>query len=429
MADKTSNRISATVLLGVVTAGYFCTYPFSGTFGGGLLASGFGAAMVGGIADWFAVTALFRRPLGIRWKTAIIPRNREKVFGALRQMVEKELLTPDNIARTVSRYDMPALLLRYLDEHGGREDLERIAGRICRDLLDKVPPDDVGRMLEKLVCGRAGQLDIAPVLAQGIEWSLRQGYDQRLVEFGLEELLRLAGSREMEALLREFIVAARQEYERDMMRRRLLSDLLEGAGISTEQLVRMAQEGLRAFLQELRQEEHPVRRRFRGWLANLAEKLNHSEDFRQTVEEWKMTLLKERLDLRRPAAEGIEHLRRSLQGGLPGEPHWLDGWLMLQLQEGIEAFRQNTEQRRAADRFVKQALRDWIDSCHGQIGAMVEEKLSQFSNAMLVEFIETRVGNDLQMIRINGSVVGGAVGMLLYLLQWSLLLLAGRFES
>ncbi|HWR40774.1 MAG TPA: DUF445 domain-containing protein [Patescibacteria group bacterium] len=429
MAATTSNRFSATVILALVTVGYFCAYPFNGSFGGGLLASGFGAAMVGGIADWFAVTALFRRPLGIGWRTAIIPRNREKVFFAMRQMVEKELLTPDNIAWTLSRYDMPDLLLRYLDEHGGREDLQQIAGRICRDLLDKVPPEDVGRMLEKLICGRAGQVDVAPAIAQGIEWSLRQGYDQRLLGFFLDELVRLAGSREMEELLRDFIVAAKREYEQDMTRRRLMSDLLEGAGISTEQLTRMAQQGLQKFLTELRQEDHPLRLRLREWLAGLAEKLKTHEEFRRTVEEWKLTLLKERLDLRQPATEAIAHLRRSMQPGSGEGLSWIDRWMTKQLDEWIDLFRQDQEQRQVADRFIKQVLRDWIESCHGQIGGMVEEKLSQFSDTMLVDFIETRVGNDLQMIRINGSVVGGAVGILLYLLQWLLLTLAPRLGA
>ena len=427
MAETASNRFSATVILGLVTLGYFFTYPFNASFGGGLLASGFGAALVGGIADWFAVTALFRKPLGIGWRTSIIPRNREKVFVAMRQMVEKELLTPDNIAWTLSRYDMPALLLRYLDEHGGREDLCQIAGRICRDLMDKVSPEDVGRMLEKLVYGRAGQVDIAPAIAQGIEWSLRQGYDQQLMGFWLDELIRLAGSREMETLLREFITAAKLEYEQDMLRRRLMSDILEGAGVSAEQLTQMAQQGLQVFLADLRQEDHPLRLQLRKWLAGLAEKLKTNEEFRQTVEEWKLTLLKERLDLRQPAAEAMAHLRQSLAMPMGEEQHWLERWIGVQLDEAIDSFRADSQQRQAADRFIKQVLRGWIESCHGQIGAMVEEKLSQFSDLMLVEFIEKRVGNDLQMIRINGSVVGGAVGVLLYLLQCLLLLLAGRF--
>ena len=415
---KTGNRISASMLLGVVTGGYLLTYPFNGSFGGGLLASGFGAAMVGGIADWFAVTALFRRPLGIRWRTAIIPRNRQKVFVAMRLMVEKELLTPANIARTVSRYDMPELLLRYLEEHGGRKDLVLIAGRICRDVLDKVPPDDVGRMLERLVLGRAGQVDIAPAIAQGIEWSLRQGYDQRLLEFLLAELLRLVRSREMAELLREFIGQAKLEYEQDMLRRRLMSDILDGAGMSTEQLVQLAQEGLEVFLQGLRQQEHPLRLKIRDWLAGLTEKLKTRGEFRQTVEEWKLTLLKKRLDLRKPAAEAMEQLRNSLQPGAELTEHWLDVWIAGQLDHLIRGFRADREQRQDADRFIKQVLRDWIESCHGQIGGMVEEKLNQFDDAMLVDFIESRVGNDLQMIRINGSVVGGVVGVLLYLLQW-----------
>ena len=81
------NSYKATILLVIVAIGFFLTYPFNNTFAGGLLSSVFGAAMIGGLADWFGVSALFRKPLGIPFKTEIIPRNREKIFNALSDMV------------------------------------------------------------------------------------------------------------------------------------------------------------------------------------------------------------------------------------------------------------------------------------------------------------------------------------------------------
>ncbi len=70
-----TNKHKATITLGLVALGFVASHPFAHTFAGGLLASGFSAAMVGGLADWFAVSALFRRPLGIPFRTEIIPRN------------------------------------------------------------------------------------------------------------------------------------------------------------------------------------------------------------------------------------------------------------------------------------------------------------------------------------------------------------------
>ena len=91
------NKNKATFILGAVSIGFFISYPFKHTLIGGLLAGGFGAAMIGGLADWFAVSALFRRPLGIPFRTAIIPRNREKIFQALVYMVENQILMKENI--------------------------------------------------------------------------------------------------------------------------------------------------------------------------------------------------------------------------------------------------------------------------------------------------------------------------------------------
>src|SRR5665648_847468 len=100
---KRNNTKTANITLGGITLGFLLSYPFHASFVGGLIASGCSAGMIGGLADWFAVTALFRRPLGIRpgkiIRTDIIPQNRERIFAALTDMVQNELLSQTVLQR------------------------------------------------------------------------------------------------------------------------------------------------------------------------------------------------------------------------------------------------------------------------------------------------------------------------------------------
>ncbi len=409
-----SNYYKAAVTLGVVTLGFLASYPFHATFLGGLISAGCGAAMIGGLADWFAVTALFRRPLGIRpgrvIRTEIIPRNRERIFSALVEMVENELLSKEVLKRQVDSYDVPQFILRYLDEHGGAEDVREALRQLAKYLLSRLEPQELGRLAGDLVKQNAPDLAASPLLGDIIEHALAKGYGDRAITVLASEGVKLVNHPQAGRILLEVVREALAAYERDMDRRKFVNGLL---GVEPVEIVEEIQAKLREFLLEIGQDEHnPVRQALKQKLGKLAGDLRNDPWLQLKVEDWKNRLLQEKLDISRAVSRMIE--ARDMKT--------LEEYVLRSIDRQyvrfLDAFRQDEALHRKLDAFVKNLLAGWIDSRHGEIGALVRSSLDRLSNAKLVELIEAKAGNDLQIIRINGSVVGGLAGAIIYLLTF-----------
>lgn len=411
-----TNRHKASITLGLVTLGFIASHPFAHSFAGGLLASGCSAALVGGLADWFAVTALFRRPLGIPFRTELIPRNRARITQAIIAMVEDELLTRENIHATVGRYDIAALVVRYLADYDGKARISELLAKISDDAVSQVNADKIGHYLATLVRANADQLRLAPLLAQTVEWSVKHGFADRLVDFVIDELATLLVQPQAGELLAGLIREARTAYERDLLRRRFASQFLAGLGFTAGAMAAVIQREGETFLRTLADPGHPWRENLRQRALALAGRLRDDPALRQRVEQAKNEWLEGRTDL----AGQIAGLVAAVQQAASGEAgrSVIRRWLAAQVDGLILAFRQSTDQQQALAQLLRQALLAFIDTHHAHIGRMVRERLDQYSTEDLVDLIESRVGNDLQMIRINGSVVGGLAGMLIFLLTW-----------
>ncbi len=411
-----TNRNKAAITLGVVSLGFIASHPFAHTFAGGLLASGFSAAFVGGMADWFAVSALFRRPLGIPFRTELILRNRARITEAIIAMVEDELLTRENIRATIGRYDIAALVVRYLADYGGQTRISEFLARLADDAIGQTNPDKIGAFLAGLVRDNAAQIKLAPLLAQTVEWSVRHGYADRLADFVLAELETLIAQPQVGELLAAFIAEARQAYERDLTRRRFAGQFLEGLGFTPAAMAAIAQREGGQFLRALQDPAHPWREKLRLWALDFAARLKNDPGLQEKVEQAKNEWLAGRTDLAERIAGGVAALLRAATGdtGRAVIRRWLD----IQVGRLVHAFRGDAGQQQALAQLLRQGIMAFIDTHHAHIGTMVRERLDQYSTAALVAFIENKVGNDLQMIRINGSVVGGLAGMLIFLLTY-----------
>lgn len=329
-----SNRYKATITLGTVSLGFLISYPFSHSFFGGLIASGCQAAMVGGLADWFAVTALFRKPIGIPFRTAIIPRNRERIFQALTDMVEQELLTKENIMGELGRYNFAEFLIQYLEQHGGKEAVKAIIRRVGLDLLDKMDGAEIGLMLEELLLRNLDKVKAAPLVVQIMEWSLRTGYVDRFVSFILDELIRLAGQEEVREHLADILSEAQKAYERDMTGRKLVAAVM---AISPLQLAGFVQRKLIEFLYDMKDIEHPAREKINRWLESAVLGLKTDRVFQAKVEDWKMKLVQQ-ANISAQITSLVTFLRQMAGTSPVGEMLKLVKWLNWQVDWLIAVF-------------------------------------------------------------------------------------------
>lgn len=408
------NNNKATVILAGVSLGFFVSYPFQHTFVGGLATGGFGSAMIGGLADWFAVSALFRRPLGIPFRTNIIPRNRERIFKALSEMVENEILMKENIKARLANYQLSGMLLHFMVEKRGKSYLKKILYRFFQDMLTQIRPDELVAIINNIIQHNRRTTKILPPSIEVLEWLITNSYHEKIITIIIEQLTLVANHEQMQPILADLFRDVWEKYERGMNRRKFFNKLVN---LSPTQVAQGAQQALVTLLSEMTNLDHPLRTQINLWLTQFIIKLKTDEIMQDNVEKWLQEKMISQINVGSYMVQGIS----AFDNHEPLDTKQIIRWLSPitdQLDQFVSDFATNGEKCAQLDVYLKNVLSDLIDTHHHKIGVMVKDSLNEFTNERLVSFIESKVGNDLQMIRINGSVVGGLMGMVIYLLTF-----------
>jgi uncharacterized membrane-anchored protein YjiN (DUF445 family) len=168
-------------------------YPFQDYFVGGLLTHMAGAAVIGGLADWYAVTALFRKPLGISFKTALIPRSKERIAEMARHMIESEILTVSNMYNVLKHHPVLETTLEYLHSEKGFQSAERVLGQILNTFLYTVDMKTVVKAFSGIGGQTIEKIDIAPMMANALKIGLQGESGKDFLDFmilNMEQLVR-----------------------------------------------------------------------------------------------------------------------------------------------------------------------------------------------------------------------------------------------
>lgn len=401
-------RATGALLLSI--AGFAFFYPYHGTFWGGLLSSGCMAAIIGGLADWFAVSALFKKPLGISYRTEVIERNRERMLREIMEFMCRDLLNPENIMRIVERYDMARMTILYLENAEGKEKIKRLSKQMSHAILKEVDAREIGETLESVIQKELRETRLDAVLFESLRWSLKHGYEENVVRFLLNELIWLVGEKEAHAILSEMIAQIKIQYEGSLKRRQFVSMVLD---LSPERLADLAQHELIAYLEKLKRSDHPLRVRFKAWAWRQVDRLEEDQSCRNMIARWQETMIAKKLRVAEKIAAYIEaglHPENREENIIPTRE--INAWI----DRKIADLKESPRLQRCVDRKLKAYASQFVCAQHGVIAKIIGDRLNEFSNSSLVSFIEARVADDLQMIRINGSLVGAAAGMLLYVI-------------
>lgn len=403
-------RLALLVLLAAVALAA-AAIPFRGRWWGGWILAIAEAGIVGGLADWFAVTALFRRPLGLPIPhTAIIPANWELMAERVGVMVGDRVLTKEYVTREVSGFDAAALLARAA-ERVKPADLESAVRAVARWAAEQVSPaatSDAAAWLTRL----ARATPIAPVLATGLEIARKQGWDQRLIEAvaaTLIEALDRPGFRTAVAdLVDEVLVGYRAQMG---VYPRFLLGLADTLGlIDRERLVSALHEALKKIADD---PDDPLRIRLTETLAALPSRLRTDPGLAARVESAKEELLASPA-VARLLEDSAAGLRKTVMRDLAGEPSELVGWITARLDRARLALAEDAALRDTLDRWLKERVTEVIDRYHDRIARFIERGVHALGPEGAVRLIEEHAGDDLQYIRVNGTVVGGLAGGGLY---------------
>ena len=358
------------------------------------------AAMVGGLADWFAVTALFRHPLGLPIPhTAIIPRNKDRIGATLAAFLRDNFLTPGVVARRMRRVDAAGALGRWLerpDKGGGR--LGTGASRLAADLLESLDQERLGGMVKSAIAVRLRAVEVAPLFGKALEAAIATDRHVPMLDgmIGWASRILLAN----EHLIREMVHARS-------------SGLIRWAGIDATVATKII-DGLHKLVDDMATDpEHPLRAKAEEGLAGLAHDLQHKPELRAKVEAFKTEMLDNPAfqawiaGLWEASREGLLRIARNPGNAMAGK-----------LGEALTQFGATLQNdRRLADtinRFVRRttvgAAADYGDG----IVRLVSDTIKSWDARTITGRLENAVGRDLQYIRINGTLVGGLVGVAIH---------------
>ena len=358
------------------------------------------AGLVGGIADWFAVTALFRHPLGLPIPhTAIIPRNKDRIGDTLAQFLKDNFLTPSVVARRMKSLDVAGAIGRFLSQpKGGEGRLRQGGSRLLADILEALDQEQLGGMVKNAVAERMRRIEIAPLLGQTLEAAITEERHVPLVD----GIVTWAGR----------TLDANEDLIREMVHKRA-GWILRLAGLD-EKLADAIVEGLRKLTIDMALDpHHPLRAKAEEGLVRVAAGLRADPELQAKVETWKNEAIEN------PAVAdwlgGIwEKSRAGLLKGARDPEAALAGKFGDALRELGETLQHEPRLKAAINQFARRATVGMVATYGDGIVTLVSDTVRGWDARTVSDRLEGAVGRDLQYIRINGTLVGGLVGLLIH---------------
>jgi uncharacterized membrane-anchored protein YjiN (DUF445 family) len=401
-------KLAATALL-VFTAGLFLVARhYEPThWAWGYVASFAAAATVGGLADWYAVVALFRRPLGLPIPhTAIIPRNHLRIADTLGEFIETNFLAPEPVEKRLGEVDFAALVADWLVEPERAAALADFVLRLLPQTLGAIEQSGLKGFLGKRIMAELQRVELAPLAAGLLSAVTEKGRHQRLLDELLGALEKVLTNEETLAALRERI---RKELPALFNLYRADAYLLRKIVASTS-----------GFIQDARADRrHPLRVEFDSFVTVFIEQLRSSQAFARRAESLKRDLLA-RPEIAAIAEGAWESLRTFLEQDSRAPDSQIRRQLEAMLVDIGGQLARDPAIRAEINRGMVRVLADFVQSQKSGVGRFIADQVKAWDIDMLIGRIELTVGRDLQYIRFNGALIGGLAGLALHALEQGL---------
>ncbi|WP_259417216.1 DUF445 domain-containing protein [Bacillus toyonensis] len=400
----------AGISLGVMGVGFAASIPFQGTIAGEIIQGGFEAGLVGGLADWFAVTALFRHPMGIPIPhTALLPKNRKRVTKGLIHTLENEWLTKESITNKVKEMQLAQMVLQIAEREMQSDAVKKGIVTIAEKAIVSIDTEKLAVIIEKELKTYLHTINTSNILQVLVDQLVVQEYDEKTLDYILvkvkdwtaqDEARYQLGSLGMKAMenikvdgflqftLKSFMNIVDEDKIGGILQKFIISNInsLQDADNGTRQLI----------LSKIRQE-----------IINVKE----NEGLLQELENWK-----EKWIANWDATDKIKEMLEQVQQRavtFVNKEEFADTYVIPFLQTQMNKIK--------GDEVTVQKIEDWlqkqvvtlVEKNHSKIGKLVQENLDKLDDKTLIEMIENNVGKDLQWIRVNGAVCGFMIGLIL----------------
>src|SRR3989441_3905637 len=357
------------------------------------------ASLVGGLADWFAVTALFRHPLGLPIPhTAIVATRKERIGQILGNFVQNHFLSREVIAANLRRVHPAERGAQWLaDREHARQISRQFASGLVKT-LDSLPPNELQDLITQVVRNRVMSFRVAPALGKTLALALGDNRQEEL----LNAAVRLAADavRDNRELIRERVRAETPWWVPPVLDDKIYQKIIEAVERLLHDMVM--------------DPAHPLRTAFDDAIRDFIERLQHSPEViaraEALKEEWLMGAQTD--DMSRRLWEGIRQAIANYGGGSgnDGNPSPLDSGL----SEFGGALLSNPTMLVGIDDLLIDLTASVVEKYRHEIGDLIAQTVASWDPAATSRRFELAVGRDLQFVRINGTLVGGLVGLLIY---------------
>jgi len=368
------------------------------------------AATIGGLADWYAVVALFRRPLGLPIPhTAIIQSNQHRIADALGEFIEVHFLAAGPIDAKLRQIDFGAFIADWLRDRKRSDDLARFVLRMLPEAFAATENSGLMTFIVRRITAQAMAIDLAPLAAGTLRAFVEEGRHQAL----LDDLLRIVHD--------TLTTPATMTMIREKIRAELptLLKLYRADKFLVTKIVASAS----TFFDEVAGDpKHPFRGEFDRMVLSFVDKLGSDPAYAGRIEGLKRDLLA-RPELGNLARSIWSNARSFVERSAAGETPVLRNHLVGMFVAAGEALAQDPELRGEINQGLVAVLKSFIDDQKSGVSSFISDQVKAWNMVQLISVIEVNVGRDLQYIRFNGSLIGGLAGLALYTVEYVLRLL------
>jgi uncharacterized membrane-anchored protein YjiN (DUF445 family) len=382
-----------------------------------ILANAFEAGTVGGLADWFAVSALFREiPIPfVRKHTNIIVKNRHRITDSIADMVQNKWLSPAVVREKLEKSRMIVLAMEVLEREN--ESLKEYVVSLLRKLAEGMDDEEIVKFLGSAIKGELSNIDFARSMGRWMHRAIDSGYHDDIWDMLFDSLQRASQS----ADIREYVAQKLWEAAGEEKEKGFLKKMFIGAGEITGGFdYYSAADALVAQYKEVLQEAksdkgHLIRRRLDKIVVDFARGLE--EGLPETAEAFNR--FKERIIQEADLQKMLGKMLLDLKGIVSAQLDEKDSPFRLVIEKYVDlllaSLKTDPELQEKIDKAIKEAIIMFIEKNHTVIGDMVRTSLDpgRLSDKQMVAEIEEKVGDDLQFIRLNGAVVGWFIGLTL----------------
>ena len=356
------------------------------------------AAMVGALADWFAVTALFHHPLGLKIPhTNLIEQSKERIGDNLGNFVVTNFLSPQNIRPYIQNLKVSHFIGEWLQKEKNSNILVKNLSEIVLDILHKLEDDAVVNFISKKAKEMTGDFKINQILGNGMEYLLEKNDHQKLIT-------------SLSAQIKNYILE-HHEMVRERVKKESFSLI---PSFIDDKIAEKITSGLSKYFEEVEQDQnHAFRKEITQKLFDFSSEIKINPQYEQELNAMKDDFLQPE-KINQYSHDIWISLKKTLTEELIQEHSSLKNYLHKNIAEFSENLRTDEKLQHKIDHWVRVTAYKYILRNTNKFGDLIADTVGNWQGKELSEKLELEVGKDLQFIRINGTLVGGLVGLLIY---------------